>query len=202
MSIIPPSADTAQHFKLIPEVPDFNPAAIGGNVSDDFKRLVAKIYVHFAGKHRKTAFAPQVANQTKFAEVSVHGVEGGKAVGKAWAESVHEVVVTSEMCNSYGTLHGACAALFLELCTSSALVTLGIALGVDGTGVSQTVNYVYHQPARLGRKLRLVGTTISVSGRVRIARGEIWDGDTLCVSCSHSTVHVDNKLAQKRRGKL
>lgn len=33
-------------------------------------------------------------------------------------------------------------------CTSSAIVILGLALGMDATGVSQAMNYVFHQPAK------------------------------------------------------
>ena len=133
MSVPAPSADLQRRFAFIHEVPNFEPATVQGNVSDDLKRLVAKIYAYFAGKDQKWAFAPSVADQSRYMAIGVYGVEDGKAVGRAWAESVHEVVVTkgehssaafvrgrglnrvyAEMCNSFGIMHGACAALFLE----------------------------------------------------------------------------------------
>ena len=67
------------------------------------------------------------------------------------------------MCNVFGTLHGACAAyiidpyvfysskVFFEVrvdrcrCSVSALITLGRTIGVDGTGVSQSMNLIWHR---------------------------------------------------------
>ncbi|KAF8338490.1 hypothetical protein F5887DRAFT_1160867 [Amanita rubescens] len=173
------SADAQRRFSFLPEVYTFDPATVQGNVSDDLKRLAAKIYAHFVGKDKEIAFAPLVADRTRYTTINVYGVEDGKVVGKAWAESVHEVVVTKDMCNSFGTLHGACAALLLEGCTSSAIVILGLALGIDATGVSQAMNYVFHHPAKLGRTLRLVGTSLSFDGRIRTSRGELIGFDGL-----------------------
>lgn len=68
------------------------------------------------------------------------------------------------MCNVFGTLHGACAAYIIDpyvfysskevradlgRCSVSALITLGRTVGVDGTGVSQSMNLIWHRSIRL-----------------------------------------------------
>jgi len=82
-----------------------------------------------------------------------------------------------------------CQSLFS--CTISSLVVLGIATGVDGAGLSQSMNLIWHQPAHLfvlpftyvwyrltheiyrGDKLRIIATSISNHGHVRSARCEV-----------------------------
>jgi hypothetical protein len=39
--------------------------------------------------------------------------------------------------------------LLFNRCSVSALVVLGAAIGIDGTGVSQSMNLIWHQPAKL-----------------------------------------------------
>jgi len=41
--------------------------------------------------------------------------------------------------------------------------------------VSQALNVVFHSPAAIGDKLRIVNTTITVGGRAMSARCEIWN---------------------------
>ncbi|KAK1225321.1 hypothetical protein PQX77_011739 [Marasmius sp. AFHP31] len=65
----------------------------------------------------------------------------------AVARTVCEIDVTPNMCNVYGTLHGGCAAYMIDPCSVSALVSLGIVTGVDGTGVSQSMSLQWHRSA-------------------------------------------------------
>ncbi|KNZ72677.1 hypothetical protein J132_02110 [Termitomyces sp. J132] len=91
-------------------------------------------------------------------------------------------------------------------CSVSSLVVLGNAIGIDGTGVSQSMNLIWHQPARMyvmmfsfpwsvsehiyrGASLKIISTSIFIHGRVRSARCEVWNGDQLCVTAIHSTVN-------------
>ncbi|KAF8628727.1 hypothetical protein AX15_003744 [Amanita polypyramis BW_CC] len=203
MSTVTPAHGMHQLFESVTEIPDseFDPATVKGNVSDDFKRLSAKIFAHLAGRNVEV-FASSAGRQLRCTGIHVHGVENGNAVGRTWAESIYEVTVTREMCNSFAVMHGACASLLLELCTLSAIVVVGIALGKDFTGLTQSVNYIFHQPARLGRKLRVVATSMSVNGRIKSSRGEVWDDDTLCISCVHSVIHVGREVPREKKGKL
>jgi len=121
----------------------------------------------------------------------------GRGTPAACAQTVVEIDVTRDMCNVFGSLHGGCAAYLIDPCSVSALVLLGIASGGNGTGVSQSMNIIWHQPAKVGDKLRIVSTSIFLDGHIRAARSEIWTGDKLCISAVHSTV---NPKARQSKG--
>ncbi|THU78813.1 hypothetical protein K435DRAFT_597747, partial [Dendrothele bispora CBS 962.96] len=108
---------------------------IRGNVSDQNKRFAVNIFLHFIGA-REENFGAQVGRRLKLVEMNVPS-RNGKATE---AKTVFEITVTKDMCNTYGTLHGACTTYIVDPCSVSALVVLGVALGVDGTGVSQSMN--------------------------------------------------------------
>ncbi|KAF8626718.1 hypothetical protein AX17_006484 [Amanita inopinata Kibby_2008] len=166
-----------RHFAHIPEVLSFDPSTVKGNITDDEKRLALKLFRHFSGAGKKTAFVPWISETFTYKEMWVYGREGalqnGRIVGEVRAESMHEVVVTENMCNSFGILHGACASLILDMCSISPIVILGLALGIDTTGVSQSLNIIFHQPVRLGRVLKVKAHTISMKGRILTSRGEV-----------------------------
>lgn len=134
-------------------------------------------------------------------EVNVYGKGEGHSSGAPSGETVFEIKVERDMCNIYETLHGACAAYMIDPCSVSSLVALGLATGIDGTGVSQSMHLIWHQPAPLGTTLRIVSRSVFLNGRIRSARCEIWNGDQLCVSAVHSTVNPLQKGAGLK-GKL
>ncbi|KAF9024411.1 hypothetical protein BDZ89DRAFT_121502 [Hymenopellis radicata] len=93
-------------------------------------------------------------------------------------------------------------------CSVSSLVVLGAAIGADGTGISESLNMIWHQPAKMytftiiptyhvsyhsyrATKLRVLSNSVYIHGRIRTARCEIWDRekDKLYVSAVHSTVN-------------
>ncbi|KAG5731349.1 hypothetical protein E4T56_gene14535, partial [Termitomyces sp. T112] len=148
-----------------------------------------------------------VGQRLKLVEVNVWQRDSQAATG----QTIFEIDVTKDMCNIFGTLHGGCAAYMIDPCSVSSLVVLGNAIGIDGTGVSQSMNLIWHQPARIGASLKIISTSIFIHGRVRSARCEvrlslfsseaqltdmtnhsttqIWNGDQLCVTAIHSTVN-------------
>jgi acyl-coenzyme A thioesterase 13 len=74
------------------------------------------------------------------------------------------------MLNSQHTLHGACAAYLIDVCTTLALITYShVTTGKISPGVSQTMMVVYHSPASLGEKIHIVNTTVTVGGRTMSA---------------------------------
>ncbi|THU91053.1 hypothetical protein K435DRAFT_674919 [Dendrothele bispora CBS 962.96] len=162
---------------------------IRGNVSDQSKRLAVNIFSHFIGA-REENFGAQVGRRLKLVEMNVSS-RNGRATE---AQTVFEIAVAKDMCNIYGTLHGACATYIVDPCSVSALVVLGAALGVDGTGVSQSMNLIWHQPAKIGTRLRVLSTSIYIEGRIRTSRCELWgvDDDKLYVSAVHSTVNPNH----------
>ncbi|KAG5644800.1 hypothetical protein DXG03_007622 [Asterophora parasitica] len=169
---------------------------IKGNVSEDEKISALKIFSHFVDK----SYGDYVGRRLELVEVNVWGKSGPAAS----AETVFEIDVAKDMCNIFGNLHGGCAAYMVDPCSVSSLVVLGNATGVDGSGVSQSMNLIWHQPARAGDKLRIVSTSVFIHGRVRSARCEIWNGEKLCVSAVHSTINPRKKKngQDTEKGKL
>ncbi|KAJ3511169.1 hypothetical protein NLJ89_g4256 [Agrocybe chaxingu] len=165
---------------------------IQGNVSEEMKRESLYVFRHFVST-QGNSYGAEVGERIKMTSVNIWG-DGGEACG----ETVFEITVEKDMCNIFGTLHGACAAYIVDPCSVSSLVVLGRVKGIDGTGVSQSMNLIWHHPVRLGTKLRIVSTSMSLKGRVRTARCELWDGDTLCVSAVHSTVNPGQKRTKGR----
>jgi len=86
------------------------------------------------------------------------------------------------MLNPGGSMHGGCAAFLIDACT-----TLVFLAASRSAGVSASMDVVYHAPAALGAKLRIVNTAIAVGARIMSARSEIWDDTTkrLCVTGIH-----------------
>ncbi|KAI0731842.1 HotDog domain-containing protein [Fomitopsis betulina] len=95
--------------------------------------------------------------------------------GKTHGRIVYEGIVTQDMCNSHGMMHGGCAAFMVDCCTSIALVIMGLATGGPVDLVSQSLTTTYHAGAKLGDKIRVVNTSTAGGKRAVTARAEIWD---------------------------
>ncbi|KAJ7778458.1 hypothetical protein B0H16DRAFT_887373 [Mycena metata] len=81
-----------------------------------------------------------------------------------------EIVVAHDMLNGMASLQGGCSAFLIDVCSSLCLSVLQ-----RSNHVSQSLNVVYHSPASLGEKLRIINTTMAVGARVMSARTEIWN---------------------------
>ncbi|KAJ6542644.1 HotDog domain-containing protein [Mycena capillaripes] len=90
---------------------------------------------------------------------------------KEQAKLVCELFVNDDMLNGGGNVHGGCSAFLIDVC--STLCLLGFRAG--RYTVSQSLNIVYHSPAKLGETLRIVNTTMTVGARALSARTEIWN---------------------------
>ncbi|KAL4256757.1 thioesterase PaaI family protein [Pleurotus pulmonarius] len=167
---------------------------IKGNLPDAQKQLAANALAYFISTGN--TWGADVGQRLNLVEVNILSREGGTQE----AQTILEIDVTEEMCNLFGIMHGACAAYLFDPATSSALVALGLVLGIDGSGVSQSMNIIWHKPARRGAKLRLISNSIAIQGRIRSARCEIRDAEGLCVSATHSTINPGRKF--KHGGKL
>jgi len=90
---------------------------------------------------------------------------------------VVELTVNGDMVNAADNMHGGCTAYLVDICTTMALSAFQLSSGMDGIGmnVSQTLNIIYHSPAALGEKLRIVNTTLTVGGRTMSMRSDIWN---------------------------
>ncbi|KAF7373388.1 Acyl-coenzyme A thioesterase 13 [Mycena sanguinolenta] len=83
---------------------------------------------------------------------------------------VCEIVVTHDMLNYLGNVHGGCSAFLIDICSSMCLM-----VHQRGTHVSQSLDIVYHSPAMLGETLRIISNTMTMGARVMSARTEIWN---------------------------
>ncbi|KAF9445328.1 hypothetical protein P691DRAFT_805776 [Macrolepiota fuliginosa MF-IS2] len=174
---------------------------IKGNASEKVKDLASTIFSHFIDA-KGCSYNSNIGRKLKFSEINVLGSLDLKTVGVGndlSVETVFEVVVDQDMCNLYGTLHGGCAAYLVDPCSSASLVALGLLLGTDGTGVSQSMNLIWHHPIYKDMKISIKSTSMYITGRVRTARCEIWSGNKLCVSAVHSTI---NPVAKANKARL
>ncbi|PBK67118.1 hypothetical protein ARMSODRAFT_959788 [Armillaria solidipes] len=172
----------------LPAAPHIDVSTIKGNISDEEKQLGANIFSYFVNS-REESYGAEVGRRLRLVEMNIWGRDAcGTA---AQGQTIFEIDVEKDMCNVFGTLHGACAAYIVDPCSVSSLVVLGAAIGADGTGVSQSLNVIWHQPAKMGTKLRVVSTSVFIHGRIRTARCELWDKerDKLYVSAIHTTVN-------------
>ncbi|KAJ7590281.1 HotDog domain-containing protein [Mycena floridula] len=151
---------------------------ISGNAPSSMKSALMKTLQ----LHKIDGFAPDVAEELVLEEVSLLDNNDGYLEGSAPSSSKQEArvvlrtTVTDLMANVGGSIHGGCSAYLIDICSTLALIALGIArTGKPGLTVSQTLNVVYHSPASTGNQLRIVNTTISVGARVSSTRTEIWD---------------------------
>ncbi|KDQ64053.1 hypothetical protein JAAARDRAFT_27681 [Jaapia argillacea MUCL 33604] len=119
-------------------------------------------------------FGGSIAKRLVLNEVGIRKVEDEE--GKEECRVVFEVEVTPDMLNGSGSIHGACSAYLVDTCTSLPISALNKYKGnIPSPGVSQAINMVYHSPAGLADKLRVVCTTLSVGARVMSSRCEIWN---------------------------
>ncbi|KAJ7631962.1 HotDog domain-containing protein [Mycena polygramma] len=84
---------------------------------------------------------------------------------------VCELVVTEDMLNGGGNVHGGCSAFLIDVCSTLCLLAFQAPINT----VSQSLNIVYHSPATVGETLRIVNTTMTVGARAMSARTEIWN---------------------------
>ena len=94
MPVSAPTPDVHRLFSYLPEVPNFDPETVSGNISDEMKTVGARLFAHFAGHGKNSSFASWVMDHTKATCMNVYGIENGKKVGKVWAECAYELVAT------------------------------------------------------------------------------------------------------------
>ncbi|KAL0578351.1 hypothetical protein V5O48_003629, partial [Marasmius crinis-equi] len=137
---------SCSHLERSPQLPppsNTDVSDIRGNLSDEGKCVVLSILAYTIGS-KDGCFGASVGDRLRLVETDVITKNGKASQGR----TVFEVTIDKDMCNSFGTLHGACATYLVGPCTMSAIGVLGAALGIDGTGVSQSMNMIWHRPAK------------------------------------------------------
>ncbi|THH07925.1 hypothetical protein EW146_g9163 [Bondarzewia mesenterica] len=186
----------------LPKSTHIDPTQIEGNVSLEQKQAQANIFSFFidgAGSS-PSGYGVTLGKRVKYVSMNINEVDGRGLQ----AEGICEVAVTKDMVNVFNVLHGACAAYLIDLCSSAPLVSLGIYQGNDTSGVSQSMNIIYHSSPKLGAELRIISNSISNQGKIRAARCEIRDKktDALLVSAVHTKVGGGEKAAKLPVAKL
>jgi acyl-coenzyme A thioesterase 13 len=87
-----------------------------------------------------------------------------------------EVDVTPDMCNERGVLAQGCIVTLLDEGTNLSMSVASAAEGrLEPGGVSQIINVLFHAPATVDVKLRLVHSSMASDSQTNSARSEIWD---------------------------
>ncbi|KAF9261912.1 hypothetical protein L218DRAFT_960866 [Marasmius fiardii PR-910] len=156
---------------------DLDISHVFGNAPDEIKRIIAYPTISMLpidGQYENgTGYSDEVAKRIVVTEVSIlsHPEEPSKSIGRV----VCELKVHEDMINRSRTVHGGCSAYLVDVCSSLALTALALANVGTVDHVSQSLNMVYHSPAAVGDKLRVVNTTMTMGSRAMSARTEIWN---------------------------
>jgi len=144
-------------------------AKIAGNASDDTKRTIQSLRVKYGN-----SFGDSIHNRMKIVEISLN--KNAEEEKRMQVRLVIELDVTEDMLNGAGSIHGGCSAFLVDMCSSLALVALTLETSpAPNPTVSQSLSIVYHSPAQLTDKLRIVNTTLTAGARAHSARTEIWN---------------------------
>ncbi|KAG1868106.1 HotDog domain-containing protein [Suillus tomentosus] len=150
-----------------------------GNISPEVKLALLNSLAqpghisHSTGKPFR-GFKAEIVSRMQLTEASV--LSKAEEPDKLEGRTVFEVIVDEDMFNEVGTMHGGCLAMIIEICSSMPIYILGASTGACGTfGVQQSLNIVFHSPAVLGDKLRIVCTTLTLGSRARSGRCEVWN---------------------------
>ncbi|KAJ8087159.1 hypothetical protein PM082_005987 [Marasmius tenuissimus] len=150
-------------------------AQVSGNASDHTKAYIAGILSYFSStSERRRSFADYILPRMTINEISI--LSNLEEPTRKEARVVCTLMVESDMINGMGNLHGGCSAYLVDICSGFSLSAYIVeTTGKSAMHVSQAINTVYHSPAALGDKLRIVNTTVSVGKRALTARTEIWN---------------------------
>jgi acyl-coenzyme A thioesterase 13 len=165
----------------LPKSPYGDASKTPGNAPVDIKQLSLNIFHHFVTRSNNL-YAVAIAERIRFVDISlekkdgvgpearttceINVTEGALSASLAWFRWIKLFGFLLDMCNTYGVMHGGCAAFLVDplvllhasssrfywvwlSCSVSAILLLGLHLGLDGCGLSQSLNIIYHQPAKL-----------------------------------------------------
>ncbi|KAG1861144.1 HotDog domain-containing protein [Suillus subalutaceus] len=151
---------------------------IQGNVSPYVKQLILNTFIAY-GAGDEHCFGHSVAKAVKFIDISAH--ESYERQGRMEATTVAEVLVSKSMLNGAGMLHGGCMAFLID---NTPLVALGLIKNINGVGVTQSMNIMFHSPAPVGSCLRIISTSVAMGSRIMSARCEVINQKTGSVVAS------------------
>ncbi|KAG7090629.1 hypothetical protein E1B28_009731 [Marasmius oreades] len=147
---------------------------VSGNAPDEIKRIIVTVFPTIDSRHAKgrRGYSEEIAKRMVVTEVSIlcHPEEL-KKIGRV----VCELEVHDDMINGSRTIHGGCSAFLVDMCSSMASTALALNNEATANLVSQSLNVVYHSPAVVGDKLRIVNATMTMGSRATSIKTEIWN---------------------------
>ncbi|KAG2143627.1 HotDog domain-containing protein [Suillus clintonianus] len=152
---------------------------VKGNVSPEVKHALLSSLVQPSHALRSTGkpfrgFKAEFVSRMQLAEASV--LSKAEEPEQLEGRTVFEVIVDEDMFNDFGTMHGGCLAMIIDICSSMPVYVLGASTSAYGVfGIQQSLNIVYHSPAVQGDKLRIVSTTLTLGSRACPGRCEVWN---------------------------
>ncbi|KAG2013117.1 hypothetical protein CC2G_010056 [Coprinopsis cinerea AmutBmut pab1-1] len=174
-------------------LPSSTTSEILGNASTELKEIAVKWYFLFRSSGSDFG---KTCSELKVTEVWVQDhvdsedigaqnesveerVRRGHPTGQREVKMVAEVEVKPEMCDGEGYLHNGCMALIIDEGSAIALLVHKVLEGGRNIiGVSQNINILYHAPAPVGTRLRIVNRSVTTAGVLGTCRSDIWDKDT------------------------
>ncbi|KAJ6459027.1 hypothetical protein C8R45DRAFT_1031301 [Mycena sanguinolenta] len=152
-------------------LPDDLVSRIDGNAPRQVKETAVKwLNIYHAPPK---CFAGAVTRRTTVTEVSLdlNPLEDGQTL-----TLISETDVCDEMLDGQEKVSCAFIITVIDECVSSAVTTLSSAQSGPGmSGVSLTLDTVFHNPAERGAKLRFVSRTLRVGGGMTSCGCQVWD---------------------------
>ncbi|PPQ94831.1 hypothetical protein CVT25_007468 [Psilocybe cyanescens] len=156
--------------------PHFDTSQVAGNAPEEIKRVLGDPRTFFAsflkpGERPLNGFGKDIMERMTVTELSI--LQKAEEPEKMEGRAVLEVDVSEDMVNGGGNIHGGCSAFLIDMASSFALTALNLyETGRKHPSVSQSLNVVYHSPAAIGERIRLVNTTLTVGKRTESVRTE------------------------------
>ncbi|KAL4256758.1 Thioesterase domain-containing protein [Pleurotus pulmonarius] len=154
-------------------IPSSAIAAVPGSAPDRSKEVTLKLLEIF--KVGGVGFGTGIADRLVVTDVSI--IQNSAEPLRADARVVCELEVTEDMANIAGNMHGGCSIYLVDSCSTLPL-SAWLAAQPDrknDSGVSQSINTVFHAPAPVGTKLRIISTSTMTEGAIFASRCQIWD---------------------------
>ncbi|KII94715.1 hypothetical protein PLICRDRAFT_33528 [Plicaturopsis crispa FD-325 SS-3] len=147
---------------------------IPGNATLPVKEHIARTLDY--ARAGESGFALSILKRLEVIDISIVPKAGEPSMRES--RVIFELDVTEDMANSNDYIHGGCSAYLIDVCSTMAGHAFAKSIAGDDVSpstVSQAIELVYHAPALLGDRLRVVNSTITAGGRSLSARSEIWN---------------------------
>ncbi|KAK0243392.1 hypothetical protein EDD85DRAFT_326173 [Armillaria nabsnona] len=148
---------------------------VTGNAPEDVKQCLSV----FLAVGQTKGFGHQILSRLSISHVSLDASPEQRT--RDQSKVICSLAVTEDMLDTLpGSLHGGCSAFMIDTCSSLGLIAYVLCKTTSCTWdkiytVSHTLDVVYHSPALLGDKLKIVSTSMSIGAQTMSIRTEIWN---------------------------